>query len=193
MQSSVRWLRGVARSGTHVQVLGGAFCALLCACGGSQDQPPPRTIWPERLQACQTLLNELASVDTQSAEEATLQAAMERADANREECTALFLETADSAGSQLLARHRGREFTLQALQIESALSYRFDNRQHYCEIIRETFVLLLQGVAELEAALLDGIGSPDEIRQMTELRDLDLEALDVLYEATDSFCALEGN
>lgn len=164
---------------------------LLSACGARQSTEVPRTIISERLQACDTFLSEAGALNTGDATEAQLTQAMLRADADTDICTRLYLESADTGAEQALAIHRGREFTLVALNMEAALSYHFDQRTHYCDIIRETFSLMLQNVADLEVLLSE----PDErdstdARRLAELRDLDLEAMDVLYEATASFCSL---
>ena len=161
------------------------------ACGAGQTTAMPRTIVSERLQACDTFLSEAGAMNTAAATEEELTHAMLRADADRDICTRLYLESADTDASQALAIHRGREFTLVALNMEAALSYHFDQRNHYCDIIRETFSLMLQNVADLEVVLsVPGVLDSEEGRRLVELRDLDLEAMDVLYEATDSFCSL---
>ena len=165
--------------------------SIVSACGAHQTTEAPRAIVSERQQACDTFLSEAGAINTGEATEEQLTQAMLRADADTDICTRLYLESADTDSQRALAIHRGREFTLVALNMEAALSYHFDQRTHYCDIIRETFVLMLQNVADLEVVL----SAPDERdsadgRRLAELRDLDLEAMDVLYEATDSFCSL---
>jgi len=161
------------------------------ACGAGQTTVMPRTIVSERLQACDTFLSEAGAMNTAAATEEELTQAMLRADADRDICTRLYLESADTDAAQALAIHRGREFTLVALNMEAALSYHFDQRNHYCDIIRETFSMMLQNVADLEVVLsVPGVLDSEEGRRLVELRDLDLEAMDVLFEATDSFCSL---
>jgi uncharacterized protein YcfL len=169
-----------------------ASTLLLCAaCGSRQSTSDQRPIQSERQQACDTFLSEAGALNTSEASEEQLSQAMERADADAEICMRLYLESAETEATRALAVHRGREFTLVALNMEAALSYYFDDRNHYCEIIRETFTLMLQNVADLELALTTpGLAESEEGRQLAELRDLDLEAMDVLYEATDSFCSL---
>ncbi len=165
--------------------------AALSGCAARQNTPVQRPIVSERQQACDTFLSEAGSVNTAEATEDDLIRAMERADADAGICTRLYLEAADTDAMRALAIHRGREFTLVALNMEAALSYYYDDRNHYCDIIRETFALMLQNVADLEAVLtLPEVVESEAGRQLVELRDLDLEAMDVLYEATDSFCSL---
>lgn len=165
--------------------------SLCAACGSRQTTSEPRPIVSERQQACDTFLSEAGALNTAEASEEQLTQAMQRADSDADICTRLYLESAETDATRALAIHRGREFTLVALNMEAALSYHFDDRNHYCDIIRETFTLMLQNVADLELALnTPGLAETEEGRQLAELRDLDLEAMDVLYEATDSFCSL---
>jgi pyrroloquinoline quinone (PQQ) biosynthesis protein C len=69
------------------------------------------------------------------------------------------------------------------------MSVRFDDRAFYCEIVRESFQILLTDQIDVETALstLNAL-SPLETRTLQQLRDLNLQTMDVLFQATDRFC-----
>ena len=139
-----------------------------------------RVMVSERLLACDTLVRELHVLDVGEVSESELTSHMSHAQANAEWCTSAWRDQADGEHEQLLATHRGRQLRFQALLLELALSDRFDGQAGYCDILDETFALLFTGLADLESALqVDAIEAQIRAR-MIELRDLDVEAIDVL-------------
>jgi hypothetical protein len=162
---------------------------LLSACGGSQRNA--ELMPDERLLACDGLLTRLADVDTTVASETELMAAMNEADASVERCTDAWVDGADSPAQVVLARHRGAQITLRALTFEAALSQRFDEMANYCAIVEDLFALILGRLAEIEAAIVADETSGEDRRKFQELRDLDLETIDVLLVATTEFCGTE--
>ena len=142
----------------------------------------------ERLLACDTLLSELRHLDYETASEAEMVGLMQSADQSSERCAELWLEQADTRGERQIAIHEGRQLPFQALLLESAISARFDNRFGYCDILDDTFALLFTGLAEIEQALSESWMSEDERNQLIELRDLDLEAVDVLVVHREENC-----
>ena len=139
--------------------------------------------------ACQGILDELQSVDQQLATESELVLAMERADASRESCEQVILSVATTQAEDVLYARQADQFELYALWFEGALSRRFDNFDGYCDILGDAFRILLSGVADVEALLTSGdLGVMDQVR-LQELRDLDLEALDVLFLEVEMQCS----
>ena len=165
------------------------FAALaVAACGGPQAESQ-RVMPSERLLACDTLLTELRTTSLGSASEPELAALLESADRNSEVCAQLWAEAATSSWEEQIAAHRSYQLPLQALLIEAALSERFDGHFGFCDIVDETFAMLFEGIAALEAALANpDIGHEDRLRAI-ELRDLDLEAVDVLLVTRTEQCA----
>lgn len=172
----------------HTPLAAGLALAAV-ACGPPQETRDTRPgIVTERAQACRTMLREFVSVDTREMTEAELEAAMQRASANATPCGDAFDAEADTPGERQMAQHEGRQFQLYALMFEGTLSERFDDYAAYCPIVADTFQLLLANIAELEAVLQRDDVAEDERSQLAELRDLDLEALDVLFIASEEHC-----
>lgn len=169
--------------------------ALTLACGPPQntdtDETGPRIV-SEMVGVCETMLMELTALDEYSLEEPALQRAMESASTNAAMCADVFLDNARTPVEQVIARNRARQFELLSRSYEAAMSVRFDNRAFYCEIVRESFQILLADQVDVETALTS-IASLTalETRTLEQLRDLNLETLDVLFQATDRFCNFE--
>lgn len=168
----------------------GAMLAVLLfsACGGNQGEPQ-RVMPSERLLACETLLDELRTAPLGTASEPELEALLESAERNAEPCTRLWAEVSSTSWEEQIAAHRSYQLPLQSLLIEAALSERFDGHFGFCDIIDEIFALLFEGIAALEVALASpGISDDDRVRAV-ELRDLDIEAIDVLLVTRNEQCA----
>lgn len=164
-------------------------------CGSSQTtdsgESAPRIV-SEMVGVCETMLMELTALDENTLDEAALQQAMESASANASMCAEVFLDNARTPAEQVIARNRARQFELLSRSYEAAMSVRFDNRAFYCEIVRESFQILLIDQVDVETALSSITSlTPLETRTLQQLRDLNLETLDVLFQATDRFCDFE--
>lgn len=166
-----------------------AACAL-AACGGARSaaEDDRQAARSERVIACETALNELSALDTDTATEAQLVAAMEHADAMQPVCAEAFASEATNEAERVMAQHFADQFTLNALFIEATLSIRFDGSAHYCDIVTDTLNLLLRDLTTIEVALRGTGLSSQERAQLVELRDLDAEAVDVLVVANDRLC-----
>lgn len=155
-------------------------------------QSEQRSVMPsERLIACDTLLSELRTAPVSTASEPELEAWMSAADRNGERCGELWAESAESDWEQQIALHRSYQLPLQSLLIEAAMSQRFDEHFGFCEIVQETFGLLFEGLTALESALGERSLSDETRARVIELRDLDLEALDVLMVSQSERCGAE--
>ena len=162
----------------------------LAGCGGAQGETQ-RVMPSERMLACDTLLRELRGTSLATAPEAELDRLLQAADANSEECARLWAESASSSWEEEIASHRSYQLPLQALLIEGVLSERFDGYFGFCDIVDETFVLLFAGLAALESALEEESLSDEDRLRIVELRDLDLEAADVLIVTRTEQCPEE--
>lgn len=160
---------------------------LTAACGGRQQTR--QTMPDERLLACDGLLERLAQVDTSTASESSLESAMNEADGAYSVCADAWRDEAESPADMVFAGHRVAQLELRSLMFEAALSQRFDNMANYCAIVEDLFALILLSLAELENAIVSGDFRGEELRSFEELRDLDLETIDVLLTATAEFCA----
>ncbi len=81
-----------------------------------------------------------------------------------------------------------RQISIQARYLEAELAIRFDDGAHLCAIIAEAFEALIADLAEIEEALaLPDLPDADR-RLLTQLRDLDLEATDVLVASAGDRC-----
>jgi hypothetical protein len=172
---------------------GGALHALLavaslCACACGAPQPPPSTMTSGRLIACHTLVAEVSSVDLAQVDEAELVRLMEAARDGEQACAPLF---ASEPVHPAMAAYRARQLRLRALLIELTLSTRFDHNAATCEIIRDAFAELFRSVTELNTALSAEIPAEDAV-VMEQLRDLELEALDVLVTTNRDLCEGPG-
>lgn len=167
--------------GRERRIFGVILIALSCttACGARQNDQ--RRVMPsERLLACDTLLAELRTAPLSTASEPELESWMAAAERSKVRCAELWAESAESDWEQQIALHRSYQLPLQSLLIETAMSQRFDDHFGFCEIVQETFGLLFEGLTALESALANRSLSDETRGRVTELRDLDLEALDVL-------------
>ena len=166
-----------------------AACSLSWfACGGRQGTDSSRTLTTERTQACRTMLTELIQTDLANASEDALMAGMTRASEHAEPCAAAFLDEARTPGERTIAAHEGGQFWLYSFVYEITLSERFDDYSGYCAIVSDTFGLLVSTLGSLEQALESDDLLDDERRHITELRDFDLEAVDVLLIAAENRC-----
>jgi hypothetical protein len=174
----------VGRAGARVAL---AAASLLVACAGSTTSGG-RVLHDSRVVSCELLLDDLKVLDVDNATEERLSRAMDEAIRSREGCGLAWMSSATNAYERTIARHREHQLTLRSLVIESVLSERFDGAAHVCDIQREIFRILLADIRALEDAL-NGTGlSEAERRQLTQLRELDVESLDVLVVAHASFC-----
>ncbi len=133
----------------------------------------------ERLLACDTLLRELRSLDYATATEAEMVHYMQATAESDEPCERLWMAQAVTRTDETIAAHQARQFDFQSRMVESAISARFDNRIGYCEILDEMFALLFTGLSDIEVAMQGNLPAGDAAN-LHELRELDLEALDVL-------------
>lgn len=157
-------------------------------CGGRQVTETERQLTTERAQACRMMLTELIQTDLSEASEQALVDGMTRASENAEPCAAAFMDEAQTPGERAIATHEGGQFWLYSFVYEVTLSERFDDYSGYCAIVSDTFRVLVNGLGALEEALSLDTLRDDERRQLQELRDFDLEALDVLLIAVESRC-----
>ncbi|MFT4702551.1 MAG: hypothetical protein ACI81R_000236 [Bradymonadia bacterium] len=164
-------------------------CSLLVGCGGQQlTSHGQQGLSTERLEACRTLQTELEAVSlTESAEE-ELMRLMLRAREEAEPCKPEYLRGASGPVEELIARHEGRQLELYGLMVEATLSSRFDDYANFCDIVGDTFTMLLDNIASLEETLQNESLTELETRQLLELRDLDLEAIDVFFMASERRC-----
>ncbi|MFT6400365.1 MAG: hypothetical protein ACJAYU_005136 [Bradymonadia bacterium] len=123
------------------------------------------------------------------ASELELDAWRTAANRNRERCGELWAESAGSDWEQQIALHRSYQLPLQSLLIEASMSQRFDEHFGFCEIMQDTFGLLFEGLTALESALGERSLSEETRGRLLELRDLDLEALDILIVSRSERCA----
>ncbi len=72
--------------------------AAVLRCGGPAADDARRTLPPERVQACDTLLDELAAANLTEGAEDELVRLMEAADANAAPCTEVYVAQARSPG-----------------------------------------------------------------------------------------------
>lgn len=182
---------GRARTARQLHLL--LLIALTFACACQRASVPDgghiTRIVSERVGACETLLGELSMLDASAASEAELVAAMTTADTTGAECGQILINDAQTPVEQIIARNRARQFELVGRTFEAALSFRFDGRAFYCDIVRESFQMLLADQVDVETGLQELSGlSDEETRTLHQLRDLNLEALDVLFQATQRFC-----
>ena len=143
----------------------------------------------ERMLACDTLLRELRAAPLSTASEPDLDRLLHAADTNSDPCDRLWADSASNSWELQIAAHRSYQLPLQALLIEAAMSERFDGHFGFCEVVDETFALLFEGLAALEGALQSSSLSPEDRGRIIELRDLDLEAADVLVITRMEECA----
>jgi hypothetical protein len=166
-----------------------ATAAIACQRATVPDGGHTGRIVSERVGACETLLGELSMLDASAANEAELLAAMTTADTTGAECGQILINDAQSPVELIIARNRARQFELVGRTFEAALSFRFDGRAFYCDIVRESFQMLLADQVDVETGLQEFNGlTEEETRTLEQLRDLNLEALDVLFQATERFC-----
>lgn len=174
IQRATRWCAVFA---TPVVTL---LVTLLTGCGGAQEMPTNRVLMSERLMACETFAQELGAMDLDGATRAELDAAFERAETEAPICRRLHLEAATTPGERAIAAQEARKIPIQALLIEGAIEVRYEDGTQYCDILDEHFALLFIALAEIEDALLNVELSDEERRRLVELRDIELEGLDVL-------------
>jgi len=166
-----------------------SLLAAAAACGGAQTNEPPQRVGPgERALACDTLLHELYDLDLDLASESELETWRARGEARVDDCSTAWLDEARSLAQTVMARHRAGELWIRTLFVEAALARRFDGFANYCAIVQDTFEPLFVGIADIEAALVSDDVDDEERRQLIQLRDLDLEAIDVLAVAADAYC-----
>lgn len=165
---------------------------LVCAgCGASsraRTDDAPRVMMSERLIACETLVSELRSLDTRRMTEADLVERMREAEASSAVCAELWRGEAETPGEAVIADQEARQVPFHALLLEGVLASRFDGMSNYCTILDDTFAILFEGLGEIEAALAGRALTDDERGRLIELRDLDLEAMDVLLVLRSEHC-----
>jgi hypothetical protein len=162
--------------------------ALLAACGGSSAGTDRTPIRSDRALSCDALLADLEQLDVPASSEATLERWMHAADNSISTCEDALLGEARTPGEQVIARHMVRQISIQARYLEAELAIRFDDGAHLCAIIAEAFEALIADLAEIEEALaLPDLPDADR-RLLTQLRDLDLEATDVLVASAGDRC-----
>lgn len=182
-RSRVPLVRAVA------MVFTAAWLASAMACGGAQTDEPPQRVGPgERALACDTLLHELYALDLELASESDLETWRARGESRVDDCSVAWLDEARTLAQTVMARHRAGELWIRTLFVEAALARRFDGFANYCAIVQDTFEPLFVGIADIEAALVSDDVDDEERRQLIQLRDLDLEAIDVLAVAADAYC-----
>jgi hypothetical protein len=163
------------------------LAAGLAACGASVRSTAESRIRSPRVQACETLIRELIALPVANMEEEALVVTITRAREHVEPCEQAFLDDAVTPTQTIFARHRARQVPMQVFYLESALSDRFRGREWFCEILSDHFQLLLEDIADIEAAL--GRPLPEvDARALVELRGLDLEAIEVLAQTVDRAC-----
>lgn len=162
--------------------------AVATGCGGASSDSPMR-IRSEHALNCDALAADLEQVDVEASTEAALVAAMELADAASLSCRDAFLDEARSAAERVIATHRSRQMAVHARYFEAALASRFDGGANFCEIIGETLNLLLTDAVEIEGALADAALVRSDREMLVQLRDLDVEAIDVLMLTAESACS----
>lgn len=166
------------------------IAALAMACGGPQSNEPAQRVGPgERALACDTLLHELYALDLETASEAELETWRARGESRVDSCTTAWLDEARTLPDTVMARHRAGELWIRTLFVEGTLARRFDGFANYCAVVQDTFEQLFSGIADIEAALATGTLDDEDRRQLIQLRDLDLEAIDVLAIAADEYCS----
>jgi hypothetical protein len=164
-----------------------AFAALiLAACGSGQEDS--EVMLNEGVLTCEAMLEEFAAIDEESATEAVLSDAMNRADEAAEACETRFSRSADSEGDQLLFAHRSDQLRLFSLFFEAALSRRFDNFDGYCDILGDIVRVLVEGINEERQALEAGNLSDEDLRKVRELLELDVKTLEVVSVQVGANC-----
>lgn len=178
-----------------VLLLGLTGCLLSPGCAGGNGSSSSATALREealtRVDACEAVLENLRALDVDNAPEPVLQQGLEDAILAYPTCREHYEAAARTDGERYLLLHRAEQIHLTALLLEAQLSARFDGGAHRCEILRESFVLLYGGVSWLESALAEGnLTTPERLR-IVELRNLDLQAIDVLFLDFRSTCGSE--
>ncbi len=169
---------------------------LLCAvvlfaagCGGAAREalpPPPGS--PEQVVACETMLKEFGEFDPKEHTEAEITAMMQRADGERAGCAAAMARQATTPVEALFARHRAGQFELHALSLERHLAETFDGGANRCTIVKDTFAVFFRQLAEVETGLQQESLTAREQAQLTELRELDLKSIDLLFAHAQDQC-----
>lgn len=166
-----------------------AFALLLAAgCGGTPGSSPAR-IRSEHALNCDALAADLEQVDVDASTEGELVSAMELADTSSQTCRDAFLDEARSDAERVIANHRARQMAVHARYFEASLASRFDGGANFCDIISEALNLLLTDAVEIENALADDTMGRADHDMLVQLRDLDLEAIDVLMLTAESACS----
>ncbi len=155
-------------------------------CGGSQTVSGS-VGENEAFSYCDSILFDLHDVSLNEASEEELVNAMNQADGAADRCELILPST--NVFESLFSAHKVRGLRIHGLWFEAALSRRFDGNDGYCAILSDAFDLLALSIWEIDSVLTssDQVSGSDEI-ELRELRDLDLEALDVLYMGIESAC-----
>lgn len=167
----------------------GAMCLLAAGCGAAAREalpPPPGS--PEQVVACETMLKEFGEFEPKEHSEAEITAMMQRADGERAGCAAAMARQATTPVEALFARHRAGQFELHALALERHLAETFDGGANRCTIVKDTFAVFFRQLAEVETGLQQESLTAREQAQLTELRELDLKSIDLLFAHAQDQC-----
>jgi len=132
--------------------------------------------------------SEFRRMDLNNASEAELVATLRHLEEVEPSCRTAFLREAQTPAERVMAEHSANQFLLNALFVEALLSDRFDGRLHYCTILSDTFALMIEDIGNISLTLETVAMSEAETRQLSELRDLGLQAADVLVVAAGEVC-----
>ena len=166
-----------------------AMLFVAAGCGGAAREalpPPPGS--PERVVACETMLKEFGDFDPKQHGEAEVTAMMRRADGERAGCAAAMAEQAKTPVEALFARHRAAQFELHALALERHLAEAFDGGANRCSIVKDTFAVFFRQLAEVETGLQQESLTAAEQAKLTELREMDLKSIDLLFAHAQEQC-----
>ena len=84
--------------------------------------------------------------------------------------------------------HRAGQFELHALSLERHLAETFDGGANRCTIVKDTFAVFFRQLAEVETGLQQESLTAREQAQLTELRELDLKSIDLLFAHAQDQC-----
>lgn len=168
-----------------------ATFALFPACAkNKQDDSllPAIPMVSEGVLACESMLRTFDRTNPDEASEQELMRLMVQARDSRAMCERQFLANAERPADKAFYRHRAKQFRLNELVFEAALSRRFDAFAGYCVILGDMRDSIVEGMETMNEFFAKERPRGEDLRRLTELYRLDAHSLEVLSTQMSVTC-----